>query len=272
MKYSTATSVLQNFSLEDAIETVSEIGFDAIDAWCGRPHLFRRDYSQEQVIALGRRIGEEKLAIASVMPAFFRYPFSLASPMETIGADSVAYMKDCIDNAVLMGAKSVLIVPTTNLLKQTPAQARAIFLNNIGPVCEYAQEKGILLGLEVLNNKISSFVHKTQHALDLIRDLQCDQVGIVLDTGHINLSEESFEAAFDLAGEKLMQIHINDNNGKEQQNAIPGTGNFDFAAMGKVLCHENYTGFLSLELGGQYAADPVPALQAALTAAKRLIG
>jgi len=268
MKVSTATSILVNYPLKSAIDKVISIGFDGVDMWCGRPHLFRRDYSEESVSALGSTIREKGLRVVSVMPAFYRYPFSLSSPIEPIRLDSIGYMKDCIDNAVLIGADNVLVVPISRLFDQDPAEARSVFIKSLAEVAVYAEQKRIKLALEVLNPQISNFMAKAQHAADIIKELKSDNFGIVLDSGHVNLSEESFEAALDIACDRLVNIHINDNDGIEQTNSIPGEFSFDFYALKETLKKYNYDGYLSLELGYHYSFDPVNTLSKAISVTK----
>jgi len=270
MKVSTATSVLVNYPLSSAIDKVISIGFDGVDIWCGRPHLFRRDYSQDTVSALGEKLRKSGLTIVSVMPAFYRYPFSLSSPIEPIRLDSISYMTDCIDNAVLVGADNVLVVPISRLFDQTPADARRIFIKSLEEISDYAEQKRIRLGLEVLNPQLSNFMSKSQHAVDIISDLKSDNFGIVLDTGHVNLSEESFETALDVVGDRLINIHINDNNGVDQTNSIPGEFSFDFYALNDTLKKYGYNGFLSLELGYHYSFDAVPVLTKAISVTRTI--
>jgi len=270
MKYSTATSVLVNYLLEDAIEKVILSGFNGIDIWCGRPHLFRRDYSFDYIKDLGDKIRANGLQAVSVFPAFFRYPFSLSSPVDSIAGDSVIYMKECIENAKHIGADYVLVVPTNNVYGQTPFEARDIFVRNLSQACEYADLMKIGLNIEVLNPKLSSYIYETGHAVQIIREIGYDRLGIALDTGHLNLSGEDPESAIERAGENLVHVHVNDNNAKEQQNAIPTEGNFDFAGFGALLKRYNYSGFLTLELGWPYSADPEPALKRALSVTKAL--
>jgi len=205
------------------------------------------------------------------MPAFFRYPFSLSSPLESICNDSVLYMMDCVDNAELIGAEAVLVVPSNNLFGQTPSEARKIFIRNLAKLCEYADLKGIRLSIEVLNPKLSSFVYEAKQSVEIIREIGADNLGVTLDTGHLNLSGEDAESALDNVGELLWHVHINDNDAKEQQNAVPGDGNFDFARFKHLLNKHGYTGFLSLELGWHYSFNPDPVLNRAISVTKEFM-
>jgi protein FrlC len=83
---------------------------------------------------------------------------------------------------------------------------------------------------------------------------------VVLDSGHLNLSGEDPASALDNLGDLLLQVHVNDNDGKQQQNAIPGEGNFDFARLVSLLRQRRFEGFLTLELAWGYSFDPLPAI------------
>jgi protein FrlC len=264
MKISTATSVFVNYPLEDAIEAVIQAGYDGIDVWCGRPHLYRQDHSPAAVATMRHRLAEGSLPPVSVMPAFFRYPFSLSSPNPVIRQDSISYMKDTIDNACALGAGAVLVVPTHSLRGQSTHDARAWFVDGLGEVCACAEARGIKLGVEIVYPALSDFMHATADALGVIREIGSDCLGIVLDTGHLNLSGEDLALAVQNAGDRLIQVHVNDNDARHQQNNIPGEGCFDFARMLALLRQSGYDGCLTVEIGWQYSFDPLPAATQAL--------
>ena len=270
MKISTVTSVLVNYTLMDAVDVVVKTGFDGVDIWCGRPHLYRHDFSEETISVMGEKIKKSGLKIVSIMPAFYRYPYSLSSSLEAVCRDSIGYMKDCIDNAILIGADNVLVVPMSRLLNQTPSEARRLFVKNLAEVCEYAEQKHIRLDVEVLNPLSCNFIMNTQDAIEILHDLGSDNLGLVLDTGEMNLSGESFDSAFEYAGDKIRNIHINDNDGVNDANLIPGEGSFNFYALGDTLKKYNYNGYLSLELGYHYSSEPVTVLSKAITATRNI--
>jgi protein FrlC len=260
MKLSTATSVLVNYPLHAAVDEVIKAGFDGVDVWAGRPHLFRKDYSAEEIAALSRRMQTAGLTPVTVMPAFYRYPFSLSSPIETIRSDSIAYVQECMQNAVAIGCSQVLIVPTHSLVGQSLEDARSRFAASLATLTHQAETLGVHLGIEVLYPLLTDIVHSTAQAMAFIREIGSPNLGVVLDSGHLRLSGEQLAAALDVVGDRLIEVHLNDNDGIVQQNAIPGDGVIDFTAWVKELSRIDYTGFLTLELGGQYWPDPQSAL------------
>ena len=266
MKLSTATSVLLNYRLRDAVGHALELDLQGIDLWCGRPHLYRGDYSDEELSGLAQTIRRRSKQVVSVMPAFFRYPFSLSSMVPAIVEDSVSYMKSCIDYGVLMGAQHVLVVPTMAMKGQTDREARRVFLSSLEPVVEYAQARRMKLAIEPVYGKLCGYMCRAAHVRQIIGELQTDLVGAVIDTGHIELSEETFYQAFETLGDLVCQVHVNDNNGREQQNNIPGQGVVDFPGIISFLRRSGYGGFLTLELGWHYSFDPLPALNRSISA------
>jgi protein FrlC len=263
MKLSVASSVFVNYPLRDAIRMAANAGYAGIDIWGGRPHVYRRDFPEAELSKLKKLMQAESLEPASFMPAFFRYPHSLSSPNEVVRQDSLNYMYQCMDNAVVMGAKILLVVPGHSLYGQDQGDARKRMVDSIAAVCEYSQQYGIALGIEPANRAVTDLVNTASDALKIIQELGYKNLGIVLDTGHIHLSAESPEEAISISGTALLQVHVNDNDGRRQQNLIPGEGSFDFENFLGALGKANFNGFSTVELGWDYTLDPVPAVREA---------
>jgi protein FrlC len=260
MKISTATSVFVNYSIEDAAEAILLAGYDGIDLWCGRPHLYRQDHTPDELRSLRAWLQKNRLAPVSCMPAFFRYPYSLSSPNPVVRQDSVSYLKETIDTACALSADYVLVVPTRSLHGQATVDARAWYVDSLAQACRYAETSGVKMGVELLYPALSDYMNKTDDALGVIHEIGSPCLGIVLDTGHLNLSGEDVESAFHKAGDFLLQVHVNDNDGCHQQNNIPGEGTFDFPRLARLLQKIRYDGYLTVEIGWQYSFDPVPAV------------
>ena len=267
MKLGVATSVFVNYLLPDVIPCVAEAGYDGIDIWGGRPHAYRHDYAPADLERLRRLLDYYHLTVASFMPAFYRYPHSLSSPNETVRQDSLDYMRQCVESAVILGAGIVLLVPGCSLHGQDVQDARRRMMDSIDEICRYAARYDVRLGIEPANRVASDLVNTASDALSIINELGHPSLGVVMDTGHINLVQESAEEALKRLGGLLLQFHVNDNDGTRQQNLIPGEGTVDFGGLIRLLRATGYDGFLSAELAWDYTANPVPAIA---EAAKRI--
>jgi protein FrlC len=261
MKLGIATSVYVNFPIQEAIRHIADAGYDGIDIWGGRPHVYRRDFSRQELEEIERLLEDLQLSVPSFMPAFYRYPHSLTSPNETVRQDSLDYMRECIDSGVSLGAELVLIVPGRSLHGQTREDAWKRITDSIEAVCRYASQYQIKLGVEAVNPYVSDVITTTSDALRMIEQFEYENLGVVLDSGHLYLNSEPVAEAIESAGDRLLQIHVNDNDGLSQLNLIPGDGTFDFERLVQVLKQSRFGGFVSAELGYQYTLDPDPAVR-----------
>jgi protein FrlC len=262
MKLGIATSVLYLYSLRDAIPLIAETGFDGVDIWGGRPHIYRQDYTPAELDELRRIIAGHGLSVSSFMPAFYRYPHSLSNPNPKVRQDSLEYMRQCIDNAATLGARIVLVVPDLSLVGQASCDSRRRLTESIDICARYASQYDLKLGIEVLHFDETDLVNTSDDAIGIIRELVHTNLGVVLDTGTLNLSKENPHEAVTKLDDLLLQVHINDNHGGlKQQNLIPGEGTYNFREFIKVLKKNGYSGFLSAELSKEYSDDPVPALR-----------
>lgn len=270
MKLGTATSVLYQYALQDAVPLIARAGYDGVDLWGGRPHVYRQDLSVEELHDLRRLIGDHGLSIASLMPAFYRYPHSLSNPNPKVRQDSIDYMRQCIDNAAVLGAGIVLVVPDHSIYGQKREDSLGRMIESLDVVAQYAAQYDLMLGVEILYYDETDFVNSADDALYIIQQLGHNNIGAVLDTGTLNLSKESIADIFAKLKNLMLQIHVNDNDGgHKQQNLIPGEGSYDFAGLISFLKQSGYQGFLSAELSKEYADNPEAALR---TTAERLRG
>ncbi len=254
MKLGTATSVLYQYSLSDAIPLIARAGFDGVDIWGGRPHVYRYDYTYPELENLRKLIADQGLVVSSFMPAFYRYPHSLSNPSPRVRQDSLEYMRICIDHAAVLGANIVLVVPDHSLYGQAQADSLQRFTESIAVLTPHAGQYNLNLGIEVLFDDETDLVNTSADALDIIHQIGGGHLGVVADTGTMNLSHEGPRQMLETLGSLLLQIHVNDNHAeKNQENLIPGEGTFDFAGMIATLKEFGYSGFLSAELSKEYS-------------------
>ncbi|HVP17409.1 MAG TPA: sugar phosphate isomerase/epimerase family protein [Spirochaetia bacterium] len=267
MKLAVVSSVFANYHLEHVLPLVARAGYDGIDLWGGRPHVFRSDLSPDRLRAIRAQAADLGLEIASVMPAFYRYPFSLTTNDERVRQDSLSYMRESIENAVQLGAKSVLVVPGRSLHGQDREDAWARMSDSLSAVAEVGATAGVSIGVEAVNHYVSDLVVNANDALRLIRPLARDNLGVVLDSGHIHLAGQTGVGEVHALGDLLYQVHLNDNDGLKHQGLVPGDGSFNYQPLLGALQETGFRGFLSVELSWDYSIDPEPHIA---TAARRV--
>jgi sugar phosphate isomerase/epimerase len=73
-------------------------------------------------------------------------------------------------------------------------------------------------------------------------------LGILLDTGHLNVVKEEIPNSIVSARDRLIHVHVNDNNGETDQHLVPGDGMIDFRAVLEALHRIGYDKYLTIEL------------------------
>jgi len=261
MKIGIATSVFANYSIREAIRIIAEAGYECVDIWGGRPHIYRNDYSPEELRELRSEIEGKGMNVNSFMPAFYRYPHNLCSPNPRIVKDSLDYVYQCMDNAAELGASILLICPPRLLFGQKAEDAWQLLVDALLIICNRAHQYPLRISLEPVNKNVFDLINDVADAKRMIADVRDENLGITLDSGHLYLSDETIEQALFLAGDRLFQVHINDNDGKHQQNLVPGDGTFDFTKFFVELKKIGYKGVLSAELTSDYGLQIQPAIE-----------
>ena len=78
MNFSQSSAVYFNHSLEFAIRDLHRMGYQGIEVWGGRPHMYRHDLDAEldDIVGLLKKFG---MQVCNFIPAQFRYPSILCS-------------------------------------------------------------------------------------------------------------------------------------------------------------------------------------------------
>jgi fructoselysine 3-epimerase len=251
------------YSLGDAIRKTAEAGYDAIDIWGGRPHAYRKDLAPDELRELNTLLDQHHLRVSSFIPAQFRYPTSLCSCNETIRQDSVAYILDAIETAAALRAPVVSVCPGHTLYGQSKKDAWGRLEESLGVICQRARQHGLRIALEPADAYETDLMNTIAEAMVMVDEMALPELGIVLDSGHVNLTQESFAQAIQSAGPRLFHVHVADNQGQRDQHLVPGDGTCNFKEMITHLRSAGYTGTLSAELSWDYILDPEPPARAA---------
>lgn len=245
--YALSTSVLEGSSLSQAIRRIGELGFRQIevagsptylDEWVADPELTRRLLADSGIIA--RSMHSPSTA------------WDNGTPDEEVRQASIEVARICFGCAAALGVEYVVVHPnkpsvafTTDEYDANWARSR----DSLAALAAYAQEAGVKLALENLPSygtprPGTSIVA----ALHMIEGLG-DHVGICLDAGHSNANglDPATEAVE--AGDRLLGLHIQDNDGRgKDQHLLPGLGTADWDALLAALDEMAFGGVRAFEV------------------------
>jgi len=127
-------------------------------------------------------------------------------------------------------------------------------VKNLREMAKVAQEYDVTLGLEVLNRFEGYLLNTCAEALEFVADVGEPNVGLELDTFHMNIEEDSIPEAIRLAGDRLFHLHVGESNRR-----VPGKGNLPWREIGNALRDIDYQKNVVMEPfvlgGGEVGSD-----------------
>jgi len=121
-------------------------------------------------------------------------------------------------------------------------EERLIVQQVFSEVAAYARERNITIAPEPVN-RYESYVFTAAHeVLEMIDSIGADNIGLHLDTFHMNIEEQNFYDPIVQAGNRLKHMHIT-----ESDRGMLGEGNVHWDDLFRGLAEINYQGPLVLE-------------------------
>ncbi|HDZ21869.1 hypothetical protein LCGC14_0225990 [marine sediment metagenome] len=99
----------------------------------------------------------------------------------------------------------------------------------------------------------------------MLDSFPADAVGMCYDSGHGNLPKADGAAHLDRLKDRLIAVHLHDNDGSGDQHRTPFRGNIDWARLTALIAASSYDKPLSLELALGDDEDEAAFLQTAFT-------
>jgi D-psicose/D-tagatose/L-ribulose 3-epimerase len=160
----------------------------------------------------------------------------------------IDYLISCIDLAAAVGAPDVIgpmysATGKTRLLPDTAReQQRRWAAESLREVGGYAAARGVGLAMEPLNRFETDLVNTVEQGLDLCERIGLDNVGLLLDTFHMNIEEKSLPDAIAAAGPRLRHFHACEND-----RGAPGSGHVEWDGVFAALKETGYDGLVVIE-------------------------
>ena len=260
MRLAQSSFVYFNYPLPEAIRRLHRFGYQGIEIWGGRPHMYRHDLDAE-LDGIKALLDECEMTVPNFIPAQFRYPSILCSSNESVRCDSVRYIEDAIDNALRIGAPSVSLCAGMTLCGESVDQGWGNLRQSIVELLDYTDKTDLVLLIEPAHKAESTLILTVADGLRMIREIGSERLGVCLDTGHAHVNGEDLAQVVGSLGGVPLHVHIDDNKGDNDAHLIPGEGSIDYAPFVRALREIHYRGFVSVELGFQYTREPDAAVE-----------
>jgi len=136
-------------------------------------------------------------------------------------------------------------------------QAMTWLVDALQRACAAAAAQGVRICLEPINRYETTLINTVAQGLDLIERVGSANLGLLVDTFHMNIEEPVVEESIRAAGSRVYHVHVADSN-----RWYPGAGHVDFGSVLDALATIGYDGWISGEFMPQPDSD---------TAARRAI-
>ena len=203
-------------------------------------------------------LAETRAALADhglgvVLAARVNLSRDLASPDDDAHAAGIRYLEFCAQRAEALGATLVggpLYGAPLVFAGRAPApvteadRARKIdkVVKGLATAAARARELGVRFCIEPLNRFETDVANTTEHALALAEAVASPNVGVMLDTFHMNMEDPSIPDAIRRAGAKLFHFQANENH-----RGFVGSGHIDWPEACRALAAIGYAGLITLE-------------------------
>jgi D-psicose/D-tagatose/L-ribulose 3-epimerase len=249
MKYTiTLASFRKIEPIEDTLATLARQSYDAVEMY-GEP-------SEVDAKKLRDTFSSYSLPVCGITGmwgsvSMDSWKRKLLSTDPILMQASEQYVIDCLKMCNILGGKEMNIclfaddMPGFDRTHRTiAAKEKELFAAKAVPIvnrlCRQASDYGVQLVLEPLNRYSTPYCATAKDAVAIAR--QADSLGILLDTFHMNIEEDSFKDAIQSSSELLLHMHFADNNRK-----MPGFAHIDFSTIVKSLKEIGYVGYISFE-------------------------
>lgn len=153
----------------------------------------------------------------------------------------VELVKNRIDMAAALGSDAIVMhIPSSldDLLEHDPQWGP--LRQSLDALQPYAGARGVRIALENTTFDSLRGIHR------LFELYGPDYLGLCYDCGHGNLIDDGLDQLESLK-DRLIAVHLHDNDGSGDQHNIPFTGSVDWARLARIMASSSYTKCVSME-------------------------
>jgi D-psicose/D-tagatose/L-ribulose 3-epimerase len=198
------TSPLTTERFPEIAQHVARLGFDLLEV----PIESTTDLDYAQAAGVVKELGLQTSVCAAMSP-----DRDLIHSDESVRKNAMAYVRHCVDAAQTLGAANVVgpLYSAVGRTWQATADERKrdvdLLVKELKELSAYAHERGVVLCVEPLNRFETSFLNLASQAIEITDAVGHPGCGLLLDTFHMNIEEQSIGAAIRSAGARLKHLH-----------------------------------------------------------------
>ena len=234
------------------IKKAADIGFDVLE-FQAQPLLDMSEARMDELKAVAADCGIELTYSLGLDKKY-----DISSSDESVRLGGIKYLTAIMDKIHYMGGKIISGVSYAGWgVPEGNFERKNLVENSIKSMKELvktAEEYGITYAVEAVNRFEGVVLNTAEQAVEYVKAVDSPNMGILLDTYHMNIEENSIGDAIRCAGDLLVGFHTGENN-----RTAPGRGHLDWDEIFKALSDVNFKGRIVSEpfvmSGGQVGRD-----------------
>ena len=231
---------------ETNVAKIANWGYDGVELAIRDPALVDAD----ELACVVERYGLAVPALGTGQ-AWGEEHLSFTSSDPEVRARAIHRIRSHIPLAARFGATIIIgLIRGITPKGQDHATSMGYFVEAMRACGEAAQGTGVRFAIEPLNRYETDLLHTIQEGLDFLDNVQMENVGLLVDTFHMNIEEPHIAGSIRACGERTFHVHLADSN-----RWYPGAGHVDFAEVVATLRGMGYDGWLSGEFMPRPDAD-----------------
>ncbi len=172
----------------------------------------------------------------------------ISSESSSVVRNAIEYVKRCVKLCSDLGGSLVcgpLYTAVGKLNYITEEDRKNTFVRMaqaFKEIGDFSKDNGVRVALEPLCRYDTNLVNTSAHGIELVDLINHENIGLLLDTFHMNIEEKSISQAIMNAGQRIFHFHACEND-----RGTPGTGHIPWESVAKSLQSVKYDGMMSLE-------------------------
>ncbi len=221
--------------LKENVEKIRKLGYDGVE-------LAVRDPALLDVPSLETLIKEHDLDVPALGTgqAYGEEGLSFTHPDRAIRERAIDRIKSQVELASRLGA--LVIIGLIRGKGQGNAKLATSWLEEALEACA-SGNKEVRLAVEPINRYETDLVNTVESGIRLIEKVKMDNIGLLLDTFHMNIEEPSILQSIETASPFLFHFHVADSN-----RWYAGAGHIPFGDIIEKLGRSGYKGYISAEI------------------------
>ncbi len=272
-----------NLSLSRIVEKLANYGYSSIEVWADVPQKWSGNFSEREQRELRETL--ESFGFESSVHAPI-WDINLASHIAGFRRVSIKQVKWSMDLARNLGSRLVTLhpghMPPYPFIPSLRESGKKNFLDSLQTLLDYSAETGVPIGLENLPLGLS-FCYTLDELIDYVNSFE--NLRVTLDVPHAYVigkflqlvdkkkaatpPEDEIAEAIRKLGNRIINIHLHDNDGSWDQHKVPGEGTINFKPIVEAMKEINYNHLITLEIWG--SKDPDKTAMRAINVVKELL-